>query len=277
MTDKPRTINLTLTPATVSGPILRSVQESTEVLRITLDAISKADLSAPLPDLSTRLPLSFMGDKRTPEEKRLSYQSWLLKKGLQELARGVRRSLEEAYFYIAAAERMRTNTFPKTIPEFQSVFGPVRERAVRMHFPPLMDAVKRGLKEPLDFEEQFRALQNVRNCLEHDDGRVTAGKVDPATRTLSLAIPRLKIFWTNSKGEEIEIEGVAMIGETGRKTPISVRLVTDVREFKLGERVVITAQEFADIGTGCWAFSQELVKKLPDATPPATSGSEAAG
>jgi hypothetical protein len=35
------------------------------------------------------------------------------------------------------------------------------------------------------------------------------------------------------------------------------------QEFKLGERITFKAEEFHDIGYGCWLFASDLASKLP--------------
>jgi hypothetical protein len=48
-----------------------------------------------------------------------------------------------------------------------------------------------------------------------------------------------------------------------KDTIIEIRHEIQVREFKLGERIVFKPEEFHDIGCGCWAFAQDLGSKLP--------------
>ena len=61
----------------------------------------------------------------------------------------------------------------------------------------------------------------------------------------------MKLYWLRG-GEEVEVEMGAVIGEEGKGTTVNMRFVTDNNEFKLGERVNLTTQQFIDIGWGCW-------------------------
>jgi hypothetical protein len=78
-----------------------------------------------------------------------------------------------------------------------------RKRAGEANFPDLIAQVNQGLTAPLHFESQFVSLQKVRNCLEHRDGVVGGKDVDPDTKVLRLALPRLKLFY-ETDGKEIE-------------------------------------------------------------------------
>jgi hypothetical protein len=44
---------------------------------------------------------------------------------------------------------------------------------------------------------------------------------------------------------------------------VLTKVVITEREFKLGERVTFQADEFHDIGFGCWAITDDLVRRLP--------------
>jgi hypothetical protein len=126
-----------------------------------------------------------------------------------------------------------------------------------------MEAVNRRLSEPLHFEKQFLSFQKVRNCLEHRDGLVTREDVEKDGDALVLSLPRLMIFYTKA-GKEIEVRAGKIIeGENGQGAHVSLRMTTDSREFKVGERIVFSADEFEEIGMGCCAFANDLSKKLP--------------
>jgi hypothetical protein len=122
--------------------------------------------------------------------------------------------------------------------------------------------VNKRLSTPLHFENEFLSFQKVRNCLEH-----RAGIVGPADASadgkLVLSLPRLEIFYMKG-GKEIEIRAGELIeGEDGEGAMICLRMGTGTREFKLGERVLFSADEFQEIGLGCWAFANDLTVKLP--------------
>jgi hypothetical protein len=252
---EPQQLRITLNASGVIGPALRAIQQSVETVSFCLMAVETRDLSVSSQLDNSRFHLGFSGEM-TPEQRKTTYTNWLLSKGFQELARGVREMLEEAFFYnsmIQSADGL------KTWGEFQKQMQEVRNRAGRASFPDLMRWVNGGLTSPLHFEREFLSLQKVRNCLEHRNGVVSEIDVDEDTKTLRLALPCIKIF-VMQEGAEEELK----IGHyVEANTMIGLKNVIEEREFKLGERVTFKPEEFHDIGFGCWAFTNDLSSKLP--------------
>jgi hypothetical protein len=103
-------------------------------------------------------------------------------------------------------------------------------------------------------------LQKVRNCLEHRNGVVGTEDVDSQSGELKLSFPRLRFSAQAEGKEEIEVNVGSYIE---KDSVIKAGFVSEVRSFKLGEKVLITFKDFSDVGWGCWAFADELGKKLP--------------
>lgn len=257
-----RRITVTFNRNGVARPILRALRDTLDVVSIGINAIGSADLSN-LPEIHEGFSFKFNSDNRTDDRRKADYSAWILARGFQELIRGVRQALEEAFLYLEGVKRARDKTMPEEWGEFQRVFRSASIRAKKANFPGLLNAVKDGLTESLTFEKHFKSLQRARNCLEHRDGVVGDADVDNDLQVMRLSFPRMKIFYTKH-GEEIEVERGALIeGEDGRGARIGLRVVTEFKEFRLNERIILTPKEFSDIGWGCWAFSEELVRKLP--------------
>lgn len=258
---EPRAIKLTLNPQGVINPVLRAFHDAVEVVTISVEAIDNADLSQPIV-AKGRVHLTLTDPNPKPDaERRAEYRNWLVAKGFQEYARGVRATLEEAYFYNALIVRARDSN-PGTTNDwdaFQVEMNKIRTKGGNLGFPALMREVSKNLTSPLNFENEFLSLQKVRNCIEHRQGMVGLEDVDEKTNTLKLSFPRLKIT-TESEGKETEI-GIGSFVE--KDSVLKIQFASELREFKLAEKVIITAQDFADIGWGCWAFADELGKKLP--------------
>src|SRR5687768_2874538 len=107
-------VELKLNPQGVTAPILRTLQDTVEVMSLCVGAVRDWDPSKPIkrpePAVGEQVPLTLnFNSKRTPEEKKTAYLNWLLAKGFQELARGVRGALEEASVFIAAIEFARSH------------------------------------------------------------------------------------------------------------------------------------------------------------------------
>jgi hypothetical protein len=258
---EPRRAKITLNKDGVVGPVHRVVQEVLGVVPFCLNAVRNGDLSKP-PELEgSFFQMQSRGLALTPEQRMQQYNRWLLLKGFQDLARGVRAMLEEAFVYISI---MRRSQAPGGI---HGQLGQVRvqlevfkRRAQALNFPDLMEAVNGGLSSPLHFEKQFLSLQRVRNCLEHRNGIVRDKDADTGTNELRLSLPRLKLFYTDG-GQEIEIKEPTTVV---KDTLIGFKSEIRERAFKVGERVTFDVEEFSQIAFGCWAFANDLGPKLPD-------------
>ena len=252
-------VKLVLNPGGVVAPILRTLQETLEVLSISVIAVQAADLSQPAPHVGNWVGLRFEGNARPPEEKKFAYLNWLFSKGFQEFSRGVRHALEEAYLFVEIIRDVQGRDGAMTWGDMQPVIERSRQRASKMNFPDLMAGVNKGLSSPLHFEEEFLSLQKVRNCLEHRNGVVGNDDVSKETGRLTLTFPRFVVFVTKN-GNDVEI-GPGHTVEAGEL--IGFKLASGIREFKLGARIGFSADDLAQIGWGCWAFADDLRRKLP--------------
>jgi hypothetical protein len=193
-------ITVTLNTAGVLAPVQHAVRQTVDLVTFCLNAIEQADLSDwPQTDLM-RFNLQFR-DELSAEERKTAYVHWLLSKGFQDLARGIRQALEEAYVYngmVARAGGLRTRA------EVEAAGQGLREAAGPMQFRRLLDEVSKALTSPLHYRRELLSLQNVRNCLEHRVGIVQELDVDVATRVLHLRLPRLRLFYED-QGRQIEV------------------------------------------------------------------------
>jgi hypothetical protein len=252
-------IEVTLNSAGVLYPALRAIRQTVDVVTFCLNAIEQGDLSGwPQTDLM-RFDLRF-DDEVSAEQRKAAYAHWLLSKGFQDLARGIRQMLEEAYFYngiVARAGQLRAWA------ELQAAQQELREAATNKNFPQLLEEINKELTSPLHYERELLSLQAVRNCLEHRDGIVQERDVDPATRVLHLRLPRLRLFYED-EGRQIELSRGSQVE---KDTAIMMDVVLAKYEFKLGARVTFNAAEFHDIGFGCWRIANDLVHRLPQLPP----------
>ncbi|MCK1653278.1 hypothetical protein IVA88_17810 [Bradyrhizobium sp. 149] len=254
-------INLTLHPDGVAAPAHRSATICREVVDLYFDALSRADLSRPPPaQESAFFRFDINGPELTQEQRRGAHERWVLAKAFQDLMRGVRGSLEEAYFFIellnAGKVKVQTNA------TLEEVLAPFRTKAQKLSFPDLMTRVNQGLEKPVSFAEAYRSMQSARNCLEHRDGIVGRQDVD-VSETLKISVPRLKAFVERS-GIEIELHKNFYV-EAG--TLMQVRVETRDLVFQLGEQLRISASDFDDIAFACANFGTMLAQQLPKMSP----------
>lgn len=248
-------LSIRLAPGAVVTPAHRALAICTQLIPVAMDALRSADLSNP-PEIEGTFHKVELTNGRPEEERRHAFQSWLIAKALQELARGVRLSLEEAAVYLWAATLSGKRL---SIDELRTCAAAERRRANRLNFPDLLAKVNRGLTWPLSFEAAYLSLQRARNCLEHQDGLVGRGQLDPGGKVMTLQLP-LWGFFAVDLDPPLEIIGPTRLDQASR---IQARVITRTRTFRLGDRLTVEPHELGEMAVACLIFSQEIVAKLP--------------
>jgi hypothetical protein len=187
------------------------------------------------------------------------YASWLLAKGFQDLARGIRETLEEAIMYLEVVTWQPQRTFPK----FHEDIANIRKRAAGLTFPKLLAKVNSRLIEPVIFEPAFLSIQKARNCLEHRGGIVGPQDCDHEDTALILSFPRLKVFYCR-KGEEVEVRRNEPIDAQDDQAEVQLlaRIELRSKRYQQGERIALTAGDFGEIAMACHYFASDLARKL---------------
>lgn len=249
----------------VAAPAQRAAWQCSEIVTFCLQSAAASDLSKQPEIVTKAMAYKFTGPDMTASERFALYENWLLAKGFHELARGVRESLEEAVFYVELVKNQQTHT---TWGQFQVKVAAIRKRAGRLPFPTLLAEVNAGLTAPLAFADEFASFQKVRNCLEHRAGTVGAEDVDQ-TGHLTLTLPRLKMFYVNPAGDEIELAAGVIIDthEHTGMAEILMKRENRARPYALGEKITFDSAEFSEIAFACNMFASDLAAKLPTLPP----------
>ncbi len=192
---------LTLHGDGVIAPAQQAALLASEAVGTCIRALNTDDC-APSEGWGDAIKIQLKGLDYPPEQRRQIFVRWVLSKGFQELARGLRFSLQEALFFIEMMKGPPRRVMKAD--QLQREIKDLRATAARLNFPELRQLVNVGLREPLSWEREFQSFQNIRNCLEHRDGRVSHRDLDPKTGTLLLTFPRFKMFYMRN-GAEIEL------------------------------------------------------------------------
>ncbi|WP_292532422.1 hypothetical protein [Methylocystis sp.] len=271
-----------LHPNGVAAPAQVAATTAMHVVSHFLQHLDDADLAAPT-SATHSIGYRFSFNEMSRDQLKQLYQNWLLSKGFQGLAQGVRESLEEAYLYVRLAEMKSAKT---TWGHFQESVASVRRRATKRNFPQLLAEVNTGLREPLHFEAEFLSMQKARNCLEHRRGIVSDDDLESGCNSLILSFPRLKIFYKRDDheievvpGEVIDTHNVVSPhernnGAAGTEIPIFLRREIRRVSFALGDRITFSIQEFNEIAAACHFFAADLAGKLPVLPPPLDTAAE---
>ena len=252
----PRHIQITLNKDGVAASLQRVTLLASHVVGTSLRALDNDDLSPPEMKAGF-VHLGFGNLAMSEDERRQMFRNWILSKGFQDLARGVRETLEEAIFYI---ELTKLQAGATTWGQLQAHMAAIRSKASRPKFPELLEEVNAGLKERMAFDAEFQSLQNVRNCLEHRGGRVGQKDVDLNTGVMTLNFPRLRLTSVQGEGEIEVYEGQFF----EKDTALYFGRATRSRSYALDERIIISASDFFEIAMACQLFASDVAAKLPD-------------
>jgi hypothetical protein len=263
MADEPKErpkLLLQLNLDAILAPAHIATVTSSEVVDLFFNAMASADLSKKPENDATQY--KFKSPEQSAEDRRSAFESWIFSKAFQDLMRGVRGSLEQAFFFqqLSNIKEVKSNI------TLDDLLAPLRKRASDLTFPDLLEKVNARLKEPLNFSEAFNSLQKARNCFEHRAGIV--GKKDiSADGLMKLHFPTLKAFYLRG-GEEVEIEAGQILDthdadkDNDRGVQIFSRLDLRHREFGLGERLSLKLADFNEIAFACHFFAVELANKF---------------
>jgi hypothetical protein len=259
---KPPTLKLSIDVDAITRPAQAAAVRNSELVNFCFTAFSQADLSqAPLNDQNR---YRFNAPNISAELRRDVYEHWILSKALQDLMRGIRLSLEQAYFAIQLTDGPKKAASNSTLEEFLT---PFRKKASDKNFPDLLTEVNARLKNKLQFADAYLSLQKARNCLEHRDGIV--GKEDiNAGDCLELRFPRVKNFFVR-KGEEIELLPGTVVndGTDGKEVQIFTKLEARVLLFTKGQHLKISFSDFSEIAFACNHFGTALAHGLRELIP----------
>src|SRR4051812_4092877 len=153
MTDVP-TVQLTFNPNAVKTAAQLIAAESNEAVSFFLKSLEATDLSAsPAPPQHSMIYT--LSTSYTADQRRDAFQAWIVAKGLHELVRGLRQTLEEAYLFAEGLRNLPGRTTPA---ELESRVNEIKQRANKLNFPQLITEVKGRLTAALSYETEILSL-----------------------------------------------------------------------------------------------------------------------
>jgi hypothetical protein len=130
-------IKLQLHPDGVAAPAHIAAQTCREIVDFYFAALATADLSKnpPAPE-GTFFRFGFSGPELSTTDRRSLHENWILAKVFQDLMRGVRASLEEAFFF---TELIAAGTITaQSSSTLDEILAPFRMKTADLNFPPLL-------------------------------------------------------------------------------------------------------------------------------------------
>jgi len=257
MTDE-KTQRVTLNAAGVISPLFKVLKECTNSILFGLQATEIVkEIPPELIIEEGFFRMQFDQDEENIDVKKRNFKNWLVRKGFEDLVKGIEYSLREAYWYVSLFSRVSEL---RTGEAFNQAFAEIRKQALRMHIPDMIEKIEPHLIHPLNYKDQILSINKGRTCLVHRGGLVTEKDInDLSNGTLKLCWIKLKLFY-EKEGEEIELQGQTVI-EGG--SSIKMRRENNDLSFNIGEHISINYRQFNELIVTCHHFGSDLVDALP--------------
>lgn len=259
---EPQNHIVTLHPAGVNAPLLNIISESSNNVLFGLQLIDSVETPIAPFDIQSEdvfFALYFKDPHQVQDTvaSKTHFKLWLLKKGFEDLIKGISLSLIEAYFFTSIVSKHKDLKTPQQLHEETER---IRKKASKLHLPELFKRIKPFLTSDLSYESQILSLNQVRNCLVHRNGLVTEFDINNQVQNqLQVNFSRMKMTY-NVDDTSLEIQKFSPF-KAG--TVFSFGISQEVRVFEIGETVTFNFQEFNHLVTTCFLFGQDLVSKLP--------------
>ncbi|MBL6428412.1 MAG: hypothetical protein HOY44_12860 [Maritimibacter sp.] len=255
---EPKYLRLRFNLEGISAPAMKAMQLASDTVMAALPALDAFDVTGEPQIEGTGIQLRFRQAGMSDDDWREQCKSFVVRKAFQELAKGLKESLDEAYSLIHMTRLDWGNIDTAGIMAKREELG---RKANRANVPTILDWVNGELGAPLSHTAMVLNVQKVRSCLEHRDGLVGAVDVNNAADdALELSVPTMKIIAIGKDtGAEVEVVPGMQLEEASRVAP---KFVDEHLSFPRGARIQIDAERFNHIALSNWVFGSDLAKRV---------------
>ncbi|MEN9442537.1 MAG: hypothetical protein RLZ33_2614 [Bacteroidota bacterium] len=257
-------IKITIELSEVVNKCLRQIKNTTFVVEYTINAINKIKNDKFPPLQVDGLPFRIDDPENVKVEISPKEQSmdWIMKKAFEEFVLGLTESLIEAHRTVKLLAYAKKYQRQKNQFQINQDIEKINQRPLSLPFPILIDEIESELNLPLQLSVEMKSINNLRNCLVHDNGIVNKKRLnDKVKGQLILKYIELVVF-AEKEGQIVEVKLQDKI--KGFKTN---RMHTQLRPKKLtfrqGDLVVINQNLFNSISYTCVQFVQGMFDAMP--------------
>lgn len=261
MADYP--INISINLPALRAELLHSLQRTIYLVSAGLQLKDKIDpdrLHLPTNSVTVVFDGSLKWDARKAEEL---YSEWILCNGFRDIIEYVNSFLESGHKVLAFWDlaTKQKDGIEITGSDWNQIIISGGKQFHRFGMPSKLSHVqdKHNILIDPKFREQIQSINAARNCLVHRNGVVAEQDMN--------AVGSLEVKWTNLDliVENEDGEKQLMLGEVVEEgSVIAIQNREKLKAFSMGERVLFSAQEFANIAWGLSLFGNDLVQKMSD-------------
>lgn len=195
------------------------------------------------------------GAELTTDQRKVQYKSWLIRKGFEDLIKGVTTMLIDICRVISINSKLKDT---KTWGDFQELITTPDYESTLKHYPDLLKLIKPYLTDNLSFENELNSINRVRRCLVHRNGFVTPIDFYKGDNSLKLHWVFFKLVYKEGDREEEMKQRILMTS----KGQVQMTQEKRTKEFIENERVEISYQLFNELIMTCFLFGKDLITKL---------------
>lgn len=254
-----KTTKVTLNAEGVMSPLLHQLWQCQNVIMFGLRNIdSITEFPSSTQEENETFVLNIGEPPKDLEIQKELYKKWLIKKGFEDLIRGIKLVLIESYFFVSVINKKdELKTYNDLVIEIEQL----RKTAIEQSLPGLLAKVTPYLKNDLKYEDQISSINLARNCLIHAHGIVTDRHInDKANGCLKIKGIRWKMFYEKD-GDEVEVK-------VGTQVDAKTVIIFGQEDFSLtfnkGELIEISLEQFNNFVKTCWLFGITLKDSLPE-------------
>ncbi|MER3376207.1 MAG: hypothetical protein RIM83_16325 [Allomuricauda sp.] len=193
----------------------------------------------------------------TTPEKKENFKKWLIKKGIEDLIKGLKLMLMDACVYGALYSNKDEI---KKSDQYNSIVTNEKRAIQKLGIPQLFDRMENFLTGKLLSKDKLLTINQVRNCLTHRNGVVQQMDANNKDKTLfTLRYSGFRILKYTDDGQEIEINGPF----NTEGTQINIGIIEKSMSFEIGDSLSFDYQTFNEINLTFSIFSHDLIQKLP--------------
>lgn len=239
--------NIELNSRMILEPLHSVLSRSADAVTYGLQIAQEGIVTKTLPNEELFITLEF-GAKKSLSERNDNFRKWIIKKGFEDLIKALINCLIDAKTLGAIIDNKEKLV---TVESYLYLKNEERKKADGMSLPNLITSVDPC--NSLQYGDEIRAINKVRNCLVHRNGVVGLKDINvPTSQTLRFYFVRTGIF---SDGMEVKSGDKA-----GQSTVIKTEKTQ--KDFKLGDIVDISYREFIGASLMCCLFGEDLVKNI---------------
>lgn len=191
------------------------------------------------------------------EESKKYFKSWIIKKGFEDLIKGITLMLIDVCKVIEKQKKLLAIQ-PKSWEELRVILDSAEHNLSREHFPKLIQIIQPYLTENLNYLEEINSINRVRRCLVHRDGIVTPIDFQNGENKLKLNWIYYEVTYEEN-GIRKPFAPMMLLTSKGK---INLEEQKREKEFEENERIEIEYQLFNELIWTAFKFGEDLIHKL---------------